>query len=478
MKAYLKSTILCAALAASCGVPVDEPATQPLDQPAYEVSQPSLRSVAPAAISVGSDLSIMGEGFTPADKGEVHLLFQGIYQTTSGKSNEVDLRVAGAQVNQGVVTWNFGPNIPFSSAEETGTFRGIVRVMNIGKDGSAKQGAEALSVELQVLPSIIIRQMRPLNAGCGVGITDTSENQDFFFELKAIGLRDGTTVAPTRFVYTFMKENFQFSGYLSDNLGMDPEALFPKTGPVSVIDYVNNGSVSSLGAGSPQKVEVVAGVNPQMGTTISQAAENLFDLVNLKTAPVTNGDSYEARMTVVATDSTGQTAQRVIPLRVWVPVEVQRLGVPRIVRSYDPEPVTGCLPGGDIGRDVSYTEAKEETRTRTFKINGNVGGGFDIQVARLNASFGFEVTSEVSSKQYQDLKITGFLIPGEFGAFYRQTMQLEHQASLVSHGPCGHTQAMGDVVVTDWIWSPDLGKGKTCPPLPASNLPPGQVFPR
>jgi hypothetical protein len=476
MKACIKTILLCVAFAASCGVPVDDQPPSPVVQSSYELPQPALRSVAPSAISVGSDLSIMGEGFPSADKGEVHLLFQGVYQTTSGKTNQVDLRVTGTQVNQGVVTWNFGPNIPFTTEEETGTFRGIVRVMNMGKDGTAKQAQQALSVELQVLPSIIIRQMRPLAAGCGVGITDTSENQEFFFELKAIGLRDGTTVAPTRFAYTFMKENFQFSGYLSDNLGMDPEALFPKTGPVSVIDYVSNGSVSTLGAGSPHKVEVVAGVNPQLGTTLSQATDSLFELVSLKTAPVTYGENYEARMTVVATDSTGQTAERVIPLKVWVPVEVKRLGVPRIVRSYDPEPVTGCLPGGDIGRDVSYTEAKEETRTRSFTVSGNVGGGFDIQVARLNASFGFEVNSEVSSKQYQDLKITGFLIPGEYGAFYRQTLQLEHKASLVSHGPCGHTQAMGDVVVTDWIWSPDLGKGKTCPPLPASNLPPGQIF--
>jgi len=41
-------------------------------------------------------------------------------------------------------------------------------------------------------------------------------------------------------------------------MGLDPEALFPKSGPVSVVDAVRAGSVSSLG-GARRNVSVNKG---------------------------------------------------------------------------------------------------------------------------------------------------------------------------------------------------------------------------
>ena len=55
---------------------------------------------------------------------------------------------------------------------------------------------------------------------------------------------------------------------------------------------------------------------------------------------------------------------------------------------------------------------------------------------------------------------------------------MERNANLTAHGPCGSTQDLGRVIVTDWVWSPDLAKrsGGTCPPLPKSNLSKGQKY--
>lgn len=484
MKKMFKTTMCSLALVtlvlAGCGG-LDPDADLPPIQPPRELPQPELRMVAPTAIHVGETMSIFGKGFADKAVGETRLVFEGIFQTTSGKVNQVKLDVTPKFENQGVITWDFGPNIPFTSEEETGTFRGIIKAHSVGLDGTTKQAPQALGVEIQVLPSILIRQMRPMNAGCPVGITATTDNTKFYFEFKAIGLKAGSSKAPLRFVYTFLKENFQFSGYFGSQQGFDPESLFPKKGPVSVVEDVHNGTISSLGSGTPKNVNVIKGGVGNM-SNIATGTDNLFGLTNLMTAPVNTvsgnyaADYYDAVMNVVAVDSAGQQAKRSVALRVWVPIEVRYGGAAKPVRSYDPVPVSGCIPGGDIGRDVTYTEMTAETRSRSFSFSTKLSGGFDIKVLRLNAEFGIEVNSAVSSSKSKDLKITGKILPKQFAAFYRQTIQLEKTGQLRGHGACGSTQDLGQVVVTDWIWSPDLAKSKTCPPLPKSNLPPGEIY--
>jgi len=170
-------------------------------------------------------------------------------------------------------------------------------------------------------------------------------------------------------------------------------------------------------------------------------------------------------MNITAIDSTGEQTTRSIKLRVWTPVEVQNKGAVRTVRSFDPVPVSGCIPGGDIGRDVSYAESTSETRSRTFRISasatGEVNGGINAGIGspatgmiganfgmRLSATFGFGVDDSVSSSESKDLRISGKLLPGEFGAFYRQTLQLERTAELIGHGACGGSQVVGQAIIT------------------------------
>jgi hypothetical protein len=249
-----------------------------------------------------------------------------------------------------------------------------------------------------------------------------------------------------------------------------------------VVDDVFDGTISTLGTGVPRNIYVFKGGVTSGAQSLVTGADNLFGLTQLTTAPVPTvhgnyaADRYQAAMNILAMDNTGQEARRTINIDVYAPVEVDYDGKATPVRSYDPVLVTGCIPGGDIGRDVTYSEMTSETRTRSFAYSGSISGGFDIKVARLNAEFGFEVNSQVSSASSKDLKITGQILPKQFAVFYRQTIQLERKARLRGHGPCGNTQDLGEVVVTDWIWSPDLAKNMKCPPMPVSNLPPGQVF--
>ena len=471
------ATVLAGIVVLGCGgMETGEQGNPP--PPVRVLPVPMLRMVAPTQISAGEDMSIFGKGFADKGIGQTRVTFDGTFQTTSGKIQKVKLEVTPKYKNQGVAVWNFGPNIPFTTEEDTGTFRGTVRVRNIGLNGQVKNGSQAIGVEIQVMPSILIRQMRPLHAGCAAGITATVSNTPFLFELKTVGLKAGSPLAPMRFIYTFMKQNFQFKGYLSSQIGMDPESLFPKTGPVSVINDVTNGTISTLGNGSSKNVFVTQGGYNTGMASMTYGLDKLFGLTHLYTAPValSNGVYYSATMNIVAIDNNGNKAKRTISLKVYDPIEVDYDGKTKLVRTFDPVPVSGCIHGGDIGRDVTYKEGTTETRQRSFKFSSSVAGGFDVKVARLNVTFGVEVDKTVSSAKSKDLQITGKILPKQSAVFYRQTMQFERRASLTAHGPCGNTQDLGEVIVTDWAWSPDLAKGSQCPPLPKSNLAPGKKF--
>jgi hypothetical protein len=392
----------------------------------------------------------------------------------------VSLEVDADYVNQGVVEWTFGPNIPFAGNEkpETGDFRGTVTVINVGHDGTTKKAIKPLPTDIQVLPSIIIEEVRPVSHACGAGISATTEATKFLFKVKTTGLKAGTDIAPLRFIYTFLRSNFRFTGYFRDKIAIDPEALFPETGPLSVVDDVTDGETSTLGS-SLRNIHVAKeDLSPSSIGDFAMGADRLFGLTGIETAPIptATADYYDAKVTVVAIDSEGMRAKRAIPLRVWSPVEIKYSGHSEVVRSFDPVPVSGCVPGGPIGADVQYKQDKTETRTRALRFNASTGIDANVWVLKASLQFGMDVNAQVSSGTLESMQIVVKLLPKEFGAFYRQTLQLERRGKLVAHSPCGHSQALGEAIVTDWVWSPDLGKAKVCPPLPKSNLAPGQIF--
>lgn len=471
---------LCLPLVGGCGTE-DPFAEGPEQSPEIkEILQPQLRMVGPSGLSAGDTLTIFGERFVEPALGYTRVVFDGVYQATSGWSRPVHLEVDAEYVNQGVVEWTFGPNIPFAGTaqQETGDFRGTVNVINIGHDGMIKPSPQALPTDIQVLPSIIIREMRPVSHACGAGISATTEGTKFLFKMQTTGLKAGTEIAPLRFVYTFLRSNFRFTGYFRDQLSMNPEALFPEQGPLSVIDDVTDGDLSNLGTGIRNVYVEKQDLTRSGLSNVALGTDRAFGLSGIETAPIPQetADYYDAQVTVLAIDSEGMRAKRTIPLRVWSPVEIKYDGHSEVVRSFDPVPVSGCVPGGPIGTDVAYRQDKSETRQRALTFNASAGLDVNVWVVKASVQFGMGVNESVTSGVLESMNITVKLLPREFGAFYRQTLQLERRGKLVGHDPCGHTQSLGEAIVTDWVWSPDMGKGKTCPPLPASNLPPGQIL--
>jgi hypothetical protein len=72
------------------------------------------------------------------------------------------------------------------------------------------------------------------------------------------------------------------------------------------------------------------------------------------------------------------------------------------------------------------------------------------------------------------MNISGQILPGEYGVFYRQTTKVYRVGTLVGHNACGQTADLGEAILTDWMFTPELATGPAC--TPPSQLPAAGKF--
>ena len=165
-------------------------------------------------------------------------------------------------------------------------------------------------------------------------------------------------------------------------------------------------------------------------------------------------------------------------------VDVRPDGSPMVAQRENPEPVTGCMPGGSTnGRDVTYGETLPDTRTRSVGFSN-----YDAELAQkldlpsdphdldldLAGAFGLDPHGTVSSSDDPGLSgLSALILPGEYGVFYRQTIKLHRAAGLWAVTEAGDEYQIGEVILTDWDFLGGLGMDASCPPLPAPPEPLG-----
>ncbi|MBI3178329.1 MAG: hypothetical protein HYZ27_01630, partial [Deltaproteobacteria bacterium] len=81
--------------------------------------------------------------------------------------------------------------------------------------------------------------------------------------------------------------------------------------------------------------------------------------------------AYGAIVSVEAASADGQRFASAFGLAVHRPLEIFYNGNVDVAEVYPPFPVSGCIPGGQTGRDVSYNESETETRERSFNLSWN-----------------------------------------------------------------------------------------------------------
>lgn len=504
MTRYLGLTVgTVASLGIACGTTPDD--LQSTDAP--PVAQAKVLALSSYAASVGTMIEAYGTDFPRNVDGQTQLRFVGNFRTASGANEPIDMAIPVRRVDEGTLRWgNFGPyENPFSRSQEIGWFHGTVGARVVHRDGTVVDEASPAKVDFEVKPSIIVKEFQPVTATCDSGILRGIGGAAYRIEVEAIGFEAET------FTYVLS----------APALRMDP-----------------------------LRIRTIAKDN----------GSELGDRADLILPPVPSGvPSYGAIITVQAEGKNGEFVQSSFGLGVHRPLEIYYNGNIEVAEVLAPAPTSGCMPGGVVGVDVSYSEAQSETRSRSFavswseswlnshtvsqgssdtiglserngvgfsttngqnfnwslgsevsgsigldklvqmgvKVNAEAGGGTNQSATQsanreqgVNAAttttetesvsqsqggsaaeaFGWSVSStEVISRGFG-----GFVIPGTFGVFYRQTLRLMRRAALVAYNQCGYANVVGEVDFTDWTWSPDLALGESCPPLPASNLPPAQ----
>lgn len=468
-------TIIAAGLAMlmGCGLeedPQDYVGQTPKSPPVWTNEKPLVQMSSPGDLAVGQTLTIFGQRFVPTQHGKVFLHFKGHYFDSKGSSHVVELQKQAKVLNAGKLTWNLWPNIVFHpNGDQLGRFVGHLRVMNQGNDGSLLY-SEPLPVSINIKPSLIPRVARPINSGCSSVVGDTLENQAMAFAVEAVGLRAGTKDSPLTFYWTFLGKHWK----VSYNYGTGSNGKVPEQQTVVIEHRVTSGTTSTVSDSGPTNFLVKVG-SDLLGTA---------RLKELKTGAIpTSGNKMPISANVVAVDSSGKSVRLAIDLNIHRKAEMSYDNSYKLAERFPPVRVTGCIPGQDIGRDVTYHESYSESRSRSVGFNWNVGVGGNVAPIPSNpfalginfsVGFGVNINEHVSSDKQKSLSISGHILPGEYGTFYRQTTKIHRVAKIHVNTVCGQSYYMGNAILSDWIFTPDLATGATCPP--PSKLPKPQKF--
>jgi len=101
--------------------------------------------------------------------------------------------------------------------------------------------------------------------------------------------------------------------------------------------------------------------------------------------------SYVNTLIIKAYDEEGNYAETALPFKVVRPVEVKHFGEYELAETYEPVPVTGCIPG-TVGNNVQYTESQSETRQNSVSITiNNSWTNSNSQSASIGTSEGISV---------------------------------------------------------------------------------------
>lgn len=518
IRSRVRWTLVAAALVGGC---VGEVPSGPVQDP---VPVPSIAAISTTAAAVGDEIVFTGGGFIDHSRGWVEVTFRGSYRHEDGTTEQVNYTVEVEARGDGTVRWpRFGPyRIPFGRAgNELGVFEGEVFATNFTYDGREERQPESMSLpSFTVLPSLVIREVAAHGDGwqsdCTFVGTRLVNYVPYRMTVEAVGFE------ADRFTYTI-------SAGLLDSAG---------------------GAVSE-----PTVIEHEAEWGPTR-------VDSLGDIEAFRFAEVPMGvPVYRASVAVQAVASDGSTHQQFLMLTVHQPIYVRSVGTTEVAEIYPPSPVSGCIPGGLNGRDVTYSETVSETRTissqQTYssnwqttytesheetygeagsqansigfssadqstwnwnvhgdvmaggeagvplvtkgKVEVRVGGGRDwggshtdtttgeqswtnttsyaeavTTTEQLAESMGeaFSQTWTISSMTSESLNFRTFLLPNHFGVFYRQTTRLIRRGEIVAMDLCGNESVIGELILNDYTWAPDLAMSTAeCPPFPESQLP-------
>lgn len=344
------------------------------------------------AARVGTLLEVYGTDFPEPDVGETTLVFRGTFIADDGSRHPVDSELRARRVDNGTLRWTtFGPyRVPFGPGNQTGTFDGTVGARVNLAGGGIVDDPSPTPITFTVLPSILVHELQPVTASCGGPVLRAIGGAPYRMRVEAIGFE------PTTFTYRLAYPQLR---------DLEPIA----------IRHVATGRLDTVGE------------------------RNDFVLPQVPDSAL----AYGAILQVAATDAAGESYATQFAIGVHRPLEVYYNGNTEIAELLAPTPVSGCIPGGEAGRQVSYTESESETRTRSYNVSWNeswlrahtTSTGRSVGVSETNG-IGFSTTDSQSFHWSLGTEV-GTSANGNIGL-----------SKLVSIGVGGHVNVSGSIGAT------------------------------
>ncbi len=284
-----------------------------------------INGISSSSLVIGQTVEVYMQGLEGEEDADYRLLFEGRYFTDDGRSEDVmisqQLIYDGQQSDgQSEVTVlrlsRFGPFAnPFTPSNRPGRFIGAMTLYATHHDGSLVQQADTTPVELEVRPSIIIEEFRPLFTECGHPALRALPGLAYRLSVRAVGINAQT------FKYTV--------GRVNDQEG------------VTTFSHEYN---------TPTETDVLGEDEAIIFNAIP--GEEQF---------------YATGIRIIAEDTDGNIVETALPFSVHRPIEVIHSGKREIAERYPPVPVSSCMPGG-IGTRVNYSESRKEFRQQSVSV--------------------------------------------------------------------------------------------------------------
>ena len=287
---------------------------------------PVVVDVSSHRVVMGETFEVLGHGFLHGEEGSTRLAFTGVFEASDGTVSNVDYvaspifggRELGGDEREILSVARFGPFAnPFTGDARTGVFRGKVAAVVESSDGVVSRG-QGLTVDLEVGPSVVIEVFEPLEADCGAPAPRALAGIPYRLRVRATGLK------AVRYVYEISNVNGQPG--------------------ITTFEHAFN--------------------QPPPGDRVGEDPEDGPLLFNPIAEDVQHAVSV---ITITAYDAQGHAAQTVLPVTVHRPLEVRYDGTIELAERYEPEPVSGCIPGS-IDSRVEYQESVTEVRLQSVAV--------------------------------------------------------------------------------------------------------------
>src|SRR5215831_5008357 len=423
----MRTNVLLSLLASACAGSVGHTGNAPPEP--YDFKTPQIIAFAPGQIALGDQVQIVGKDFIDPAHGTLRLHFDGQFTADSGAQNPYQGDVQLEFKNKGLAQFQFGPTVFFApNGDQMGTFEGALTVVShLGTtDGVGdERTSDPLQLQIKVLPSILVQALHSVDDNCQPLTGSTIAKTNLGLSLKALGLSPASQSSPIRFRFHFVSPDLVVQYVLDQWYDQWPimptEVGTPPDGNNMFEAQITVGTVISL---DPRSNQRVLSVDPPIA--IGQQNYSDVKLYRLATGNLQGvGPAYLNFF--VEADGGGVHAQRLITVKIYNQGEILPYnGNVRVLERFQPQQVSACFPGGDIGRDLSYTESQSEHRARSlsfrwdtsnslgFSVSGGAPAGiFNVGAsAQWSQTFGVDVTETVTSESSISRNLTAHILPG------------------------------------------------------------------